>query len=172
VGWDVPLYDWRVGVFGGYSRTDFDVSARNSSGVSDNYHLGMYTGTQWGDLRLRFGASHSWSGLATERVVAFDNFSNNLQASYNAGTTQTFGELGQRFTIDQFDLEPFANLAYVNLHTDGFSETGGDAALTSRSDTMEDTFTTLGVRPSTESPGQVRREPCAAYWAGVTLSAM
>jgi outer membrane autotransporter protein len=51
--------------------------------------------------------------------------------------------------MDQFILEPFANLAYVNLRTDGFSETGGDAALTSRANTMEDGFATLGVRPST-----------------------
>lgn len=26
-------------------------------------------------------------------------------------------------------LEPFANIAYVNLHTDGFNESGGAAAL-------------------------------------------
>jgi outer membrane autotransporter protein len=72
-----------------------------------------------------------------------------LRARYNAGTTQVFGEVGEKFVVDQFTLEPFANLAYVNLRTDGFSETGGDAALTAKADTMEDTFTTLGVRPST-----------------------
>ncbi|HEY4076648.1 MAG TPA: autotransporter domain-containing protein, partial [Rhizomicrobium sp.] len=42
------------------------------------------------------------------------------------------------------------NVAYVNLRTGGFSETGGDAALTAKADTTEDTFTTLGVRPSTD----------------------
>jgi outer membrane autotransporter protein len=50
VGVDMPVYDWRVGYFGGFSRTDFSVKARNSSGNSNNYHLGMYGGTQWGDL--------------------------------------------------------------------------------------------------------------------------
>ncbi|WP_349236888.1 autotransporter domain-containing protein [Bosea sp. Tri-54] len=32
-------------------------------------------------------------------------------------------------------LEPFAGLAYVNLHTDGLTETGGAAALTAAATT-------------------------------------
>ncbi|HEY4076682.1 MAG TPA: autotransporter domain-containing protein, partial [Rhizomicrobium sp.] len=150
VGVDIPVYDWRVGYFGGFSRTDFGVKARNSSGNSNNYHLGAYGGTQWGDLGLRLGASYSWNGLATDRAVTVGALSNELRASYDAGTMQVFGELGQRFALEPFTLEPFANVAYVNLRTGGFSETGGDAALTARADTMEDTFTTLGVRPSTD----------------------
>jgi outer membrane autotransporter protein len=150
VGVDVPVDDVsRVGVFGGYSRTDFDVSARASSGNSNNYHLGTYGGTQWGGLGLKLGASYSWNAVATGRAVVIDDFTNNLQARYNAGTTQVFGELEQVLAADQVSLKPFVNLAYVNLRTGGFSETGGDAALTSRANTMEDTFSTLGVRPST-----------------------
>jgi outer membrane autotransporter protein len=44
--------------------------------------------------------------------------------------------------------EPFGNLAYVHLSTDGFTERGGNAALTGRSDDTGVTFTTLGVRSS------------------------
>ncbi|HEY4078495.1 MAG TPA: autotransporter domain-containing protein, partial [Rhizomicrobium sp.] len=150
VGVDMPIYDWRVGYFGGFSRTDFSVNARSSSGNSNNYHVGAYGGTQWGDLGLRLGASYSWNDLATDRSVTVGTLSNDLRANYNAGTTQVFGELGQRFGFEQFTLEPFANVAYVNLRTGGFSETGGDAALTAKADTTEDTFTTLGVRPSTD----------------------
>ena len=150
MGVDVPVYDWRVGYFG-FSRTDFSVKARRSSGNSNNYHLGLYGGTQWGDLGLRLGASYSW--VTTLRPIAPWQSAispNDLRASYNAGTTQVFGELGQRFVLEQFVLEPFANLAYVNLRTGGFNETGGDAALTAKADTTEDTFTTLGMRPSTD----------------------
>jgi outer membrane autotransporter protein len=150
VGVDIPVHDWRVGYFGGFSRTDFRVKARASSGNSDNFHLGLYGGTQWGDLGLRLGASYSWHDLATSRSVMVGNLTNNLRASYDAGTTQVFGELGQRFVFDQFTLEPFAKVAYVNLHTGGFSETGGDAALTAKADTMQDTFTILGIRPSSD----------------------
>jgi len=149
-GVDVPVYDWRIGVFGGYSRTDFDVTARASSGASNNYHLGAYGGTLMGDFTLRLGASYSWSAIDTERLVAINAFSNSLRASYNTGTTQVFGEIGRAFETGQVSLEPFANLAYVGLNTDGFSEAGGDAALTSRRDTTQDMFATFGVRPSTE----------------------
>jgi fibronectin-binding autotransporter adhesin len=150
IGVDMPVYDWRMGYFGGFSRADFSVKARSSSGNSNNYHLGLYGGTQWGDLGLRLGVSYSWNDLASDRSVTVGDLSNDLRAKYNAGTTQLFGELGQRFTLDRFRLEPFANMAYVNLRTGGFSETGGDAALTVKADTMEDAFTTLGVRPSTD----------------------
>jgi outer membrane autotransporter protein len=122
-GVDVPVSDWRVGVFGGLSRSNFDVTARDSWGDSDTYHLGAYGGTVRGDLKLRLGASYSWSVIDTERLVAFGNFSNDLRATYNAGTTQIFGEAGQTFQLDGVALEPFANLAYVNLGTQGFSET-------------------------------------------------
>jgi outer membrane autotransporter protein len=149
VGVDVPIYDWRVGYFGGYSRSDFNVVARNSSGSSDNYHLGIYAGTQWDDLGLRLGASYSWNHLATDRAVVVGELANDLHAKYNAGTTQVFGELNQRFALDRVTLEPFANLAYVDLRTGGFRETGGEAALIAKADGMDVIFTTFGVRPST-----------------------
>jgi len=150
IGTDVPVYDWRVGVFGGYSRTDFHVDARSSWGASDNYHLGAYGGTNMEGIAVRLGASYSWNDLSTERLVAFGNFSDTLRATYNAGTAQVFGEVGQSFALDRLNLEPFANLSYLNLRTYAFREGGGDAALSSEAGTQEDTFTTIGLRPSTD----------------------
>ncbi len=46
--------------------------------------------------------------------------------------------------------EPFANLAYVNVHTNAFTEKGGAAALTVRSGSSAVTFTTFGIRASTD----------------------
>jgi outer membrane autotransporter protein len=50
----------------------------------------------------------------------------------------------------RFQFEPFANLAYVDVKTDGFTEKGGAAALTSQSSNTDATFTTLGLRASTD----------------------
>ncbi|TDH38445.1 autotransporter domain-containing protein [Pseudohoeflea suaedae] len=44
--------------------------------------------------------------------------------------------------------EPFAGLAYTHLRTDGFSESGGTAALRVEGTTMDTTYTTLGMRAS------------------------
>jgi outer membrane autotransporter protein len=142
--------DWRIGVVGGYSRTSFDADDRHSSGDSDNYHLGLYGGTNWGAIALRTGAAYTWHSISTSRFVAFDGFADSLSADYDAATAQAFGELAYKTDAGTFAFEPFANLAYVNLHADGFAETGGDAALTGSSSTTDATFTTLGIRASTD----------------------
>ena len=47
MGADAPVAGWRLGAIAGYSRNSFNASDRSSSGTSDNYHLGLYGGTQW-----------------------------------------------------------------------------------------------------------------------------
>ncbi|WP_436095183.1 autotransporter outer membrane beta-barrel domain-containing protein [Bosea sp. LjRoot237] len=147
LGADAAVFDnLRFGVIAGYSRSEFDVNARLSSGESDNYHLGLYGGGQWGALGLRLGASYTWHAIETRRAVTSAGFGSNLRADYDAGTAQVFGEVGYRVDLGQVALEPFAGLAYVNLHSDGFSETGGAAALTGQSDDTSLGYSTLGLR--------------------------
>ncbi|ANK75009.1 hypothetical protein FA04_19860 (plasmid) [Ensifer adhaerens] len=148
-GFDAAISDNAlVGIMAGYSRTNFDVDSRSASGNSDNYHLGVYSGSRWGDVALRSGLAYTWHSINTSRNVAFPGFSDQLKADYDAGTFQAFGEVGYRIDLPSVALEPFANLAYVSLHTDGFTERGGAAALSSRSNTTDTTFTTLGLRAS------------------------
>jgi outer membrane autotransporter protein len=150
-GADAPVGDWRVGVIGGYSHSNFKVSERASSGSSDNYDVGVYAGTQWGALGFRTGAIYGWHNIETMRNVVFPAFSEALSAGYNSGTGQAFGELAYRFDMDRSTFEPFVNAAYVHLNTDGFAETGGTtAALTSAEATMDTSFTTIGLRSSTD----------------------
>ncbi|MFC7395573.1 autotransporter outer membrane beta-barrel domain-containing protein, partial [Chelatococcus sp. GCM10030263] len=159
LGADAPVAsNLRLGVLGGYSSSSFGINRRLSSAGSDDYHVGIYGGTQWGALGFRAGASYTWHDLKTSRSVAFPGFADSLTASYDAGTTQVFGDLGYRIDMGEAfggtafgraAFEPFANLAYVHLHTDGFAETGGAAALTGGRKDTSTTFTTLGVRAST-----------------------
>ncbi|WP_180375657.1 autotransporter domain-containing protein [Mesorhizobium sp. 8] len=139
----------RLGIMTGYSHASFDVDGRASSGSSDSYHLGLYGGTEMGALGLRSGLAYSWHDISTARSVAFPGFADSLSTDYDAGTFQAFGEAGYRIDTASASFEPFANLAYVSLHTDGFAEKGGAAALTGTSQTTGTTFTTLGVRAST-----------------------
>lgn len=147
MGVDAPVGDaWRLGLMAGYSRTDFDVNDRASSGHSDNYHLGAYGGGQWGALGLRGGLAYSWHDIATRRSVAMPGLADRLKAGYDGRTAQAFIDLGYRIETAAVALEPFANLAYVNLRTDGYRESGGPAALRASGQTTETTFTTLGLR--------------------------
>ena len=78
---------WRAGALAGYSRTRFDVG--NASGSSDNFHLGLYGGAQWGRLGLRLGAAHTWHALRVSRPVAFAGYADGLKSDYRAGTTRS-----------------------------------------------------------------------------------
>ena len=94
-------------------------------------------------------APYSWHDIDTARSVAFPGFRDSLSADYDAATAQVFGELGYRIDTPIVSFEPFANLAYVNLHTDGFMEKGGGAALAEAGTDSEVTYTTVGLRAST-----------------------
>ncbi|WP_428029879.1 autotransporter outer membrane beta-barrel domain-containing protein [Ancylobacter sp.] len=149
IGADAAALDtWRLGVMGGYSRSTYSVDARDSSGNSDNYSVGVYGGSQWDRLGLRLGAAYTWSDVETARSVNFAGFADSLSGDYDAGTTQVFVDLGYRIDIASASFEPFAGLAYVNVDTDGFTEQGGAAALTSQADDTSVTFLTLGLRAS------------------------
>ena len=150
-GADAPVGEnWRLGLVGGYSHTSFDVDDRASSGDARNWHLGVYGGGQWGALGLRTGAAYTWHDISTSRSVAFPGFADSLAGDYHAGTAQVFGELGYGLKAGNIGFEPFANLSYVNLHTDGFTEKGGAAALTSTGQTTDITFTTIGLHLSSD----------------------
>ncbi|KRE07143.1 hypothetical protein ASE63_23135 [Bosea sp. Root381] len=149
IGADVPAFDnWRFGAVAGYSHSSFDTKMRYASGTSDNYHFGVYGGAQWGNLALRTGAAYSWHDVSTSRRLAFPGIGNSLGGDYGAATAQVFGELAYGFSMGATRFEPFANLAYANLHTDSFRETGGAAALTAGSSNAQTGFTTLGLRGS------------------------
>lgn len=145
----------RLGLMGGYSHTALDVDERASSGEFDGYHLGLYGGTAFDSLNLRLGAAYSWYDIDTRRRVDIPGFDDKLDADYSAGAAQVFGELGYRFDLGGLAAEPFARAAYVHLHTEGFDEEGGAAALSVDSDNQDMTFTTLGVRAAAQfSVGQ------------------
>jgi autotransporter-associated beta strand protein len=146
VGADTQVDEWTVGALAGYSRSSMDIDARFSSATSDNYHLGLYAGGRWGDASLRTGAAFSWHDIETTRSVSFPGFSDSLNADYDAGTGQVFGEFAYAFQAGAVDLEPFANLAYVHLNRDGFVERGEAAALFGKDASQDTTFTTLGLR--------------------------
>lgn len=142
--------DITLGLMGGYSRSGVSVADRMSSGIVDSYTFGTYAGGSWNAFSLKGGAAYGWNALSTSRSVAFTGFSDSLSASYNARTFQAYTEAAYTIDVGNARIEPFANLAYVNLNADGYTETGGAAALTVASNTVDAAFTTLGLRADTD----------------------
>jgi outer membrane autotransporter protein len=150
-GGDTMLGDgWRLGMLGGYSRTSFDADGGAASGDSDNFHVGVYGGRHFGAVALRAGASYTRHAIDTSRTVSFPGLTETLKADYDAGTAQVFVEAGYRAEMGRVAFEPFAGLAYVSTSTDGFTETGGAAALTSADKSFDSTTTTLGLRAASD----------------------
>jgi outer membrane autotransporter protein len=146
VGADRRVGDWRVGVMGGAGHDKTDISDRDSHASIDSYHLGVYGGRRWGGLALRAGLGYTRHDIDTRRNIAFTGFADTARADYHADTAQAYGELGWRLQAGSVDLEPFAGLAHVRLHTDSVDERGGSAALQGRGETTGTTFSTLGLR--------------------------
>ena len=140
----------RFGLFGGLSNSGTGVDDRNASSTATSWHVGAYGGTQIGNLGLRLGSAYSRHGIDASRSVDFTGFSDSLSASYGGSTGQIFGEAGYRIDMGAVVFEPFANLAYVQLSTDRFTETGGAAALTGNSSSLGNVFTTIGIRAETD----------------------
>jgi outer membrane autotransporter protein len=150
VGADFPLgRDWRAGVAAGYDHTDLDLDGRASGAGIDSYTLAAYTGTRMGPWGLRLGAASTWHDIDTTRNVGFAGFAGETdKASYSGNTAQLFAETGYTIERGASTFEPFAGLAYTNLHTRGFDE-GGEAGLSGRSDNTGVTFSTVGLRAAT-----------------------
>ncbi|MOA22784.1 Extracellular serine protease precursor [compost metagenome] len=59
-----------------------------------------------------------------------------------------FTEAAYRLDLQPMALEPFANLAYVHVGSDSFTEKGGAAALKGGDDNRDAVLSTLGLRAS------------------------
>jgi outer membrane autotransporter protein len=143
---------WRAGAVTGYMRSNLSVGARASDSDIDSYVLGVYAGGAAGEFNIRSGGAWTWSHLETTRKVIFPGFFENEQASYGAGTGQLFAEVAYPMLHAAGAVEPFAGISYVHVSTDGFTESGGAAALTSNGADQNVGISLLGVRAGTQVP--------------------
>lgn len=152
IGADQSAFDGaaRFGVMGGVGRSTFSAPALASSGLSDDYSLGVYGGSQLGALGIRAGTTATFHDIDTTRNVNIPGFANILTGKYSATTAQFYGQVGYGMTFGRVGIEPFADLAYVSQSSNRLTETGGLAALTMAGTTTSTTFSTLGLHASTD----------------------
>ncbi|MBA1158559.1 autotransporter-associated beta strand repeat-containing protein [Microvirga mediterraneensis] len=147
LGADAPVADAvRLGLAGGLIRTGFDIDGRLASGRTESVFGALYGSGAWGGVTLRLGAASAGHALEVNRAIRFPGFRDQTGASYDGWSAQAFGEAGYRIDLGPVQLEPFAGAAVLRLHTDGFAEDGGAAALTGSARVHALATTTLGVR--------------------------
>ncbi len=114
---------------GGTSVTQFDVTARHSSGRIEGSFGAAYASGTLGPVQIRLGALYGRDALDTRRTVLFPGFSQAINGRTGGSTLQGVGEVGYRIGGAERSVEPFAGGAVLRLRRDGFTETGGASAL-------------------------------------------
>ena len=90
------------------------------------------------------GAAHTWHNIDAKRDVAAGTLNQQLKSSYRATSTQLYTELGYKLPLgDAYSIEPYAGLAWNQLRTRGFKESGGSAALSGSASTNDVASSTL-----------------------------
>nr|WP_240039619.1 autotransporter outer membrane beta-barrel domain-containing protein [Achromobacter aloeverae] len=143
--------DWRVGGALGYIGSHSSIADVSSRTNVDSYTATLFGGRNFyvgpGHFRFMAGAAYTWHDIDTKRNVAVGSLNQQLKSSYHASSTQVFTELGYNVPVgDAYSIEPFAGVAWNQLRTRDFDESGGTAALHGTGATNDVTSTTLGLR--------------------------
>ncbi|MFY3570817.1 autotransporter outer membrane beta-barrel domain-containing protein, partial [Achromobacter ruhlandii] len=142
---------WRLGGALGYTDSQLRTDGTAARSGIDSYSALAYGGKAFeagpGKLNLMLGVSHTWHHIDTRRRVAVGGLDQTLRASYRAGATQVFTELGYTLAAEGgLALEPYAGLAWAGLRSRAFQESGGSAALSGTRQATHTTTTTVGLR--------------------------
>ncbi|UWF46707.1 autotransporter domain-containing protein [Pseudomonas sp. N3-W] len=137
----------RLGFVTGYSDSSLSMgNGTHSSASVDSYHLGAYLGHQMDAWRLSVGGAYSWNRIDVKRDLQLGDVSGKQKVKRDASTAQLFTEAAYKLDVQPLALEPFANLAYVHVNSDSFTEKGDGAALKGGEDNRDAVLSTLGLR--------------------------
>lgn len=144
LGVDTPVgQSARVGVVAAFGETSFNLSGRAARGSTDSHAIGAYASGQRGLVTVIGGAVFGWHDLTTLRTVQLPGLDEQLAASHNAQSIETFAEI----SVDgPAGFTPFVSIMNARLDTDAFTETGGFAALSVEGDTLQMTSGMAGTR--------------------------
>jgi subtilase-type serine protease len=156
---------WRLGGALGYTGSHNSIADASSRSNVDSYTATLFGGRNFqagpGHFRFMAGAAYTWHDIDTKRDVAAGSLNQRLESSYHASSTQVFTELGYNLPLgDTYTIEPYAGLAWNQVRTRDFSESGGTAALHGTGSSDDVTSTTLGLRGawqfgSDQAPGRL-----------------
>ncbi|MGE8702201.1 MAG: autotransporter domain-containing protein [Achromobacter sp.] len=145
---------WRLGGAFGYTDSRITVDDRSAKSDVNSYSAIFYGGKSFevgsGKINFTAGLAYTWHDIDSKRNINAAGQYQELKADYSASTGQVFTDVGYAIPLnDRVTLEPFFGADFSDLRTRGFSESGGDAALSGKSSTNNVGTTTLGLRAQT-----------------------
>lgn len=138
-----------LGVFGGYSHTNFDSDQSGFDADSDNFHIGIYGGlgaTKAEEEGFGFSAavSYTFHHFDTERTIVTGPLTSTASGDYDGGTfnLQARARYGMAVGMGNGDLviSPLLGFDYARTHTDSFTETGAGALNLTSASTDSDSY--------------------------------
>ena len=142
----VASNDWRLGLLASLGSTSLKTDTGRAS--IDNYRLGVYGGTQLQGIGLRLGANLAWHQIDTKRQAHWFGLTENNEASYDAVSTELYGELAYPMATPVAVFEPFIGVSHVSVRADGFKEDGAITGLAGSSATTHTSVVTTGLHVS------------------------
>ena len=139
----------KVGLAGGYTRTNSAIPDRQASAQVSTTSLLAYAGGMAGPVSLRAGIGYGWTDSSTRRAVTFAGFGNRLDGKFDGNVLSGFAEVGVPLALLGGTIEPFAGIESHRVASDAFAETGGAAALASERRRETFTLSTVGLRAQT-----------------------
>lgn len=149
-GGDVTSGAVTFGLAAGYASASADIDDRLSSADASTALIAAYAGASLDAFRLRGGVSYGWSDVDTKRTAAMLDLVENPLGSYDGSTANVFVEAAYAVEAAGIAFEPFAQMAWSWIDTDGFTETGAPVTgLASSGLSYDVPYSTLGLRLAT-----------------------
>ena len=151
VGIDIASDTWKAGALFNALESKVDTRILGTSKVKTTGG-GIYGGYRSGQgFSLAVGASVGGVKTHSSRAITVPGLTQVLTGHTSGTSYQVFGDIAYDLAAaEKTRVEPFVRFAYVAYHVDGLAESGGFAGLVSGKQKYDATFTTVGLRASTE----------------------
>lgn len=121
----------------------------------DGWRLGGYATLDNGSTYFRVVGSYGRYDIDAEREVEFATIDQDMTANADLEQITLGAHAGVRFAVGVATMLPYVNVDYVRNKWDGFSESGGSAALRIDDAVDDRLYTTLGMRFNSDIGGLV-----------------
>jgi uncharacterized protein with beta-barrel porin domain len=117
-----------VGVFGGISKTNAHLAPFNQArGELESWFAGAYGTAGVGPFYVDAWGSYTDLDWKLTRNLSIGNFAGSSFARTNGKILTAGAATGLSFQLQNFEIEPFAQVRYADLKIKGFTEVGGAA---------------------------------------------
>ncbi len=137
---------WMMGTAFRYADNDQKVVRRHSFADIHSYVLGVYGARQFNNWQILMGGTYGLHEANTTRNVVEPSLAQRLTSRYRAHSAMVFTEVvNYWYATETTRIMPGLGFAWNTVHSENFTEAGGDGALRSRSNNFDNLATTLGL---------------------------